>query len=119
MTPAKRIKASISLALLFVGIILPLMIIHAPSGLIAQSPSGPDRLDFTATEGQTQFPTSNVSPKPNIQVYRNGLLQRQGPDADYTQQYIQNGTRIRVTFNPNPLGPVPGVGDYVTLFYYR
>lgn len=85
-------------------------------GLTAQPPGGPDRLDFTAAEAQTVFPTSNVFPRPNVTVYRNGLLQRQGPTADYTQQYIQNGARIRVTFNS---GSEPGAGDYITLFYYR
>jgi len=99
--------------------VICMALLHVPPAIIAQTNTGPDRLDFTAVEGQTTFPTSPVSPKPTVQVYRNGLLQRQGTDADYTQQYIQNGTRIRITFNPNPLGPVPATGDYVTLFYYR
>lgn len=77
-------------------------------------PASPDRLDFTAAEGQADFPTPPVSPRPNIQAYRNGVLQRPGSLYDYTQQYIQGGARIRVTFMR-----ATELGDYVTLFYYR
>ncbi len=116
MTPVKKIVERHFLLLLVACIIA----ISPSGGVIAQSPSGPDRLDFTAADGQTTFTTSNVSPKPNIQVYRNGLLQRQGPAPfDYTQQYIQSGSRIRITFNPQTVGPVPVTGDYITLFYFR
>jgi hypothetical protein len=110
-----------TLAILLMLILAAIGLMLLPGGLIGQPPAaGPDRLDFVATAGQTAFPTSNVFPKPNVQVYRNGLLQRQGPAPfDYTQQYIQNGARIRVTFNPQPIGPVPADGDYITLFYYR
>ena len=85
------------------------------SSVISQTTSGPDRLDFTAAVGQVDYPTSNVFPKPNVQVFRNGLLQRMcASPCDYTQQYIQSGSRIRVRFNV-----APETGDYVTLVYWR
>jgi hypothetical protein len=98
--------ASIALALAMVG-----------AGLIAQTGTGRQRLDFTAAEGQLVYPTGPTSPTA-VEVYRNGLLQRQGATADYTQTFIQSGTRIRVTFNGTPQ-TTPAAGDYVTLFYYR
>ncbi len=118
MTRLQSLRAATS-AMLLIAIWIACALVYSPAG--AQSTSGPDRLDFTAAEGQTAYVTSNVFPKPNVQVFRNGLLQRQGPAPfDYTQQYIQNGVRIRITFNPGQtLGPVPATGDYITLFYYR
>ncbi len=69
--------------------------------------------------GQTAFTTvAGAYPRSNyVEVYRNGLLQREGAAADYTT--LATGGTVRVTFNPQPLGPVPDIGDYVTLFYYR
>jgi len=122
MTPDKsltRLERHFLWLIVAIGIVFMAILHIPPAIIIAQTNPGPDRLDFTAAEGQTTFPTAPVSPKPNVQVYRNGLLQRQGPNADYTQQYIQNGTRIRITFLPQPSGPVPATGHYVTLFYYR
>lgn len=97
----------------FVGLCSLFGSVAAADRAIAQPSPGTlrDRLDFTAAAGQTTYPTAPVSPA-TVEVYRNGLLQRLG--ADYTQARIQNGTRIRVTFNAPP-----GDGDYITLFYYR
>ncbi len=121
MRPAKRPWfASIWFPSLMLAIGVVMMGLAGSS--MQSTTAGPDRLDFTAAEGQTAFPTSNVSPKPNVQVFRNGLLQRPGPAPfDYTQQYIQNGTRIRITFNSPVTGMplIPSAGDYVTLFYWR
>jgi len=116
MIADRILTVSVTACILISFFLSCLAIINAPYSADAQAPTGPDRLDFVATEGQTVFPTSNVSPKPNVLVYRNGLLQRQGLTADYTQQYIQNGARIRITFNAQA---APEAGAYVTLFYYR
>jgi hypothetical protein len=92
------------------------------SGLIAQSVStianglGRERLDFTATEGQTMFPTAAAFPRSNVvDVFKNGLLQR--TPADYTQVSVPGGT-IQITF-VQPLHGPPNPADYVTLFYWR
>ena len=107
-----------------------LLPVAAAAPAIAQPPTasianglGRERLDFITAEGQTVFPTNPVFPRSNyVEVYRNGLLQRPGSTADYTQVTVPGGT-VRVTFNPPPAGgPIPSIpvaGDYVTLFYYR
>jgi hypothetical protein len=106
---------------------LALAMVIVGAGLIAQPPDGSsivnglgeERLDFTAISGQTTFSTAPVFPRSNVvKVFRNGLLQRACATCDYTQTVVQGGT-IRITFNPQPSGPVPAAGDYVTLFYYR
>ena len=85
------------------------ILFYAP-GVTAQSGTTiPDRLDFTATEGQAAFPTAPVFPR-LVVVYKNGLLQRGCATCDYTQAPIQGGARIRVTFNPTP-DTLPVAGD--------
>jgi hypothetical protein len=76
-----------------------------------------ERMDFTARAGQVNFQTAFTVRSNYVEVYRNGLLQRAGATADYIGAPIIGA--YRVTFNPNPSGPVPATGDYVTLFYYR
>lgn len=82
----------------------------------AQGPTtGPDRLDFIATDGQVAFSTAAVFPIPaSLQVFRNGQLQTQGAAADYTQKASSSGASIKVAFN-DPLQ----AGRRVTLFYWR
>jgi len=97
----------------------------AGSAVVAQSPKvstyfSPNRQreDFTATADNQTFQATGPGVGSYLEVYRNGALQREGsPAGDYTT--VSVGGARKVTFNPNASGPVPVLGDYVTIFYYK
>ena len=66
-----------------------------------------EREDFTATAGQTTFAAQVATRSTFALVFRNGELQRLGPD------YTQSGN-LTVA-----LTPATQAGEFVTLLYYR
>jgi hypothetical protein len=105
-------------ACLFTGSTFHLGRVQAQAVSTISNGLGRERLDFTATEGQSIFPTAAAFPRSNVvDVFKNGILQRM--PQDYTQASIPGGT-IQITFAQPLHGPQPGTpGDYVTLFYWR
>lgn len=118
----KTFVAVIALTALTTPMVLVAMILAAE--LIGQIQAPPtistmytlvrQRDDFIVSPGVTSFQT-NAQPRSNyVEVFRNGLLQRGCFTCDYTGIAVTGAYRI--TFIGSS---VPGVGDYVTLFYYR
>ncbi len=103
------------------GLFAALVSSLSSKGLLAQPVQtstmySPDKIrdDYTAGVSQAVFISSGSVRSNYVEVFKNGLLQRAGPTADYTGISVNN--RYQVTFNPTE---VPQLGDYVTLFYYR
>jgi hypothetical protein len=67
------------------------------------------RRDFNVVTPTDTFPTKGAARSAFIDVFRNGLLQRQGPD--YTVSIVGGVNTVAFT---GPLTPQ----DYVTLFYW-